>query len=418
MMVEFSVENCRSIKDEIILSMVASSDKSLKSNKIETEALTNDELLRSVALYGANASGKSNILLAISDLRQLVMTSHKNQKGEKLPYFPFKIDEDCKSKPTKIQIIFIQNKIRYIYGVSYTDDAILEEYLYYFPKGRRALIFERGQDIKDFKVAFDKGRQNAIMKQTNGNVLYLSRSTQLNYEKISLVFDWFKDTLFVLGSTNQGHLRDFTFDMLNAGDENVKKEILKALTEADLGIDDIRTETVSEEIKLKFPDETPNEVIDYFEQKIGQTTDFRKVFTYHKNVPFDLLSEESDGTKRMFDLVGPWIAALKNGKVLVVDELDTKLHHMLSAYLVKLFHDQTQNTQSAQLIFSNHDINLLDQELFRRDQIWFTEKNPLYGNTDLYSLVEFRQRKDADLKKGYLTGRYGALPFIKDNRIF
>jgi AAA15 family ATPase/GTPase len=128
--------------------------------------------------------------------------------------------------------------------------------------------------------------------------------------------------------------------------------------------------------------------------------------------------EESEGTQRLFSLIGLWIDSLNNGRVLVVDELDTKLHHLLNVFLIKLFNDSTQNKNNAQLIFTTHNTNLLDQDIFRRDQIWFTEKNPSKGSTDLYSLIEFSPRKDKDIQKGYLTGRYGAIPFISDDRIF
>ena len=138
----------------------------------------------------------------------------------------------------------------------------------------------------------------------------------------------------------------------------------------------------------------------------------------HKGIAFDFYSEESEGTKRMFSLIGHWIDALRNGKILVIDELDTKLHHLLNVFLINLFHDPTQNKNNAQLIFTTHNINLLDQDIFRRDQIWFTEKDGETGASDLYSLVEYSPRKDKDIQKGYLAGKYGALPFIKDNRIF
>ena len=138
----------------------------------------------------------------------------------------------------------------------------------------------------------------------------------------------------------------------------------------------------------------------------------------HKNVSFDLW-EESDGTQRMFSLIGPWIDALKNGRVLVVDEIDTKLHPKLNEFLIKLFHDETQNKKNAQLIITTHNTNLLDiQDIFRRDQIWFTEKNNKTGATDLYSLVEFSPRKDKNIERGYLAGKYGAIPYIGDYRIF
>jgi len=391
--------------------MLASSDKSLPSNLISTENANNIKLLKSAVIFGANASGKTNVLLALLNLKRLVTQSHQFQKGTPLYYNPFKLDNDYSSAPTKYEILFIKNSIKYFYELSYNKENIIEECLYYYPKGRKSTIFER-RDSSDYKFTIDIKKQTSFADQTLNNILYLSRSTQLNYEKTVNAFNWFKDDLFIIGPTNQIILQAFTADMLN--DYSSKKIILKALKEADIDIDDIdaKVELISNN---DLPKDMPEEIKNLILMGKGEPKNI-EIKMKHKDIYFDFI-EESEGTQRIFSLIGPWIDALKNGKILIVDELDTKLHHFLNEFLIKLFHDERQNLNNAQLIFTTHNINLLDQSLFRRDQIWFTSKTPEKFCTELYSLLEFKQRKDIDIKKRYLFGRYGAIPFIKNNRI-
>ncbi|MCK4614286.1 MAG: AAA family ATPase [Thermoplasmata archaeon] len=415
-LIEFSIENYRSIRDRVTLSLVAASDRSLDNNLIRHEALKKDRLLRTAVIYGANASGKSNVLRALHDLRHLITTSHEYQKGGKIPYNPFKLDEEWRTRPTNLEVVFIKNGIKYIYGVSFTAEKVIDEYLYYYPRGRIARIFQR-KNTSDYRFTIDAKEQRFFAEKTPDNVLYLSRATQLNYEKTSAAFEWFRDDLRIIGPINPEI--DITIDMLK--DENSKKLILKALTEADLGIDDIigtvQNTSVNDLIKAKKLSDRISGDTQIVINEDGSIIEI-KIGTLHGKVSFDFFEEESEGTQRMFSLIGPWIDALQNGKVLVVDELDTKLHHLLNVFLIKLFHDPTQNKKGAQLIFNTHNTSLLDRNLFRRDQIWFTERDPESGKTELFSLAEFKPRKDKDLKKGYLTGRYGALPFIKEGRIF
>ncbi len=431
MLIEFSIENFRSFKEKVTLSLLSSSDKSLDDNLIKTDVLNNYNLLRSEAIYGANASGKSNIVFALNSLKNLVKNSHKFQKGTKIDYSPFKLDKKYLSLPSKFEVIFIKNNIRYVYGVSFTSEKIIDEYLCYYPKGRKALIFER-KDTDNYRFTTDKKEQKFLSEKTLQNVLYLSNSTKLNYRKTSDVFDWFKDTLKIIGTTDHPQLIEDSIESLNK-DKKLKEFILKGLNEADLGIVDISAsiEKVSiedlDEIEIS-PESVPNFKKNFMLKTSGEDIQLinMEIKTIHKvlnkygdelNISFDF-EEESEGTKRLFSLIGLWIDVLRNGRILIVDELDTKLHHLLNILLIKLFHDPTQNKCNAQLIFTTHNTNLLDLDLFRRDQIWFTEKNPSFGNTDLYSLIEFSPRKDKNIQKGYLAGRYGAIPFIGDERIF
>jgi len=337
MLIELNLENYRSIKEEVSLNM------------IKTEVLKEESLLKSAVIYGANASGKTNILLALNFLQMLVMTSHKHQKGNKLPYSPFKLDKQTLSKPTRIRIVFIKNETKYLYEISFNSEKIITECLYSYPNNYKKIIFER-TDTLNYKFIDDEKKQKLIAERTLPNVLYLSKATQENYEVISKVYDWFKDELNVIGPTDHPGLVDITAKMLKSG--SMKELILKAMLEADVGIDDISVDT--KKLKIEdLPKGIPPEIKKLMmndKEEIEQT----KINTIHNGVNFDF-EEESDGTMRLFSLIGPWINALKNGNVLVVDELDTKLHHLLNVFLIKLFHDPTQNKKNAQLIFTTHN---------------------------------------------------------------
>lgn len=427
MLIKFSIENFRSIKENVTLSLVSSSDKSLDNNLITTDILKKDRLLRSAVLYGANASGKSNVILAFDSLRKLVLHSHTFQKGKEISYSPFKLDKKYLSMPTKFEIVFMKNNIRYVYGVSFTNEKIVDEYLCYYPEDRKALIFER-KDTNNYRFTIDVKEQKFISEKTLDNILYLSNSTQLKYKKTSEAFDWFKDSLTTITATESPHWIQRTIELFNK-DKTLKELILKAILEADVGIvdfsatleripiEDSKTQEKIKKIITSLVLEASGErlmLVDMDIKTIHKVLD-EKGNAFDVQFAFD---EESEGTKRMFSLIGPWVDALNKGHVLIVDELDTKLHHNLMVFLIKLFHNPTQNKNNAQLIFTTHNINLLDLNLFRRDQIWFTEKNPNFGSTDLYSLIEFSPRKDKNILKGYLAGRYGAIPFLSDERIF
>lgn len=425
MLIEFSVENYRSFRDKATLSLAASPDNSLPGNLIVSDAMGKDRLLRSAVVYGANASGKSNLLMAIQFLRNLVVRSHGHQKGQRLIHTPFRMDKKSLTRPSKFEIAFMKNGTRYEYSVSLNADRIVDEWLYFFPKGRRAMIFERRNTDK-YDFTKDKAKQTFISESTLDNALYLSTSTQLKYKMTTEAFEWFKDNLKTVLTSDIQLMDHFAVRLVNE-DKKMKEAMLKALAEADVGIEDIdaRIKRVPVSDLGQMPAEFKRILLDNYRPEMGPIEEYR-VTTTHKShgedgeemrVLFDLV-EESEGTRRIFGLMGQWLDALKNGRVLVIDELDVKLHPMLNVFLVGMFHDPTQNKKGAQLVFATHNISLLDQDLFRRDQIWFTERNPETGSSDLYSLVEFSPRKDKNLQKGYLAGRYGALPFIQGHKVF
>jgi hypothetical protein len=418
MLIEFKAENFRSIRDEITFSLLASSDRALEENLIEPDALKkNDRLVKSAVIYGANASGKSNVLLAMLNLQNLVMTSIRNQDGDLLPFEPFKLRTECMSKPSRLSVFFIKNNVRYRYAVSFDRTKIIDEELYYYPNNREALIFER-RNTTEFKFTTDKRVQNDISKRTLSNVLYLSNSAQQNYDKTLEAFKWFREDLRIIGARTLSEQGEYTIRMLNQG-EGSKKAIMGSLERADLGLKDI-VASIEDVEPANLPLEILNQIPRIIDTNIGKWQKI-DINTFHlakdkdgkeHSISFDFNTEESEGTKRFFTLIGPWLNALNKGQVLFVDELELKLHPMLSEHLVKLFHDESYNKNNAQLIITTHNTNLLNDDLFRRDQVWFTEKDADVGNTNLYSLLEFQVRKDQNILKGYLMGRYGALPFI------
>jgi hypothetical protein len=420
MLIEFRVSNFRSIKEEVTLSMAASSDQSHPDNVITYPSPDNERVLRTAAIYGPNASGKSNVIAALAVMQFLVLRSHNYQKGVRLPYFPFKFSEGWRNRPTSFEIDLVEDGIEYSYGIKFNASRITEEHLFHYPKGRKAMVFERHGDEFDFNT--DRKEQQFLSEMTLDNVLYLSRATQMNFDKTVPVIKWFTEGLRVMGPIEmQPRNERYTLEVMERSKET-REAILRAMVAADFGIVgiDAHIKEPSEDEINDMMTQMPNEWKPLLDPAKGRFK-MNDIKMKHRVVGTDgkpeikelMLEEESEGTKRLFTLIGYWIDTLQNGRVVVYDELEVKLHHLLTKFLIGLFQDPEQNKGGSQLIFTSHDIDLMSQEVFRRDQIWFTEKDPDTGSTRLYSLDEFSERKDKDIEKGYLTGRYGALPFLQ-----
>lgn len=399
MIIEFRLKNFKSIKEEAVISFLASADKSHPSNLIRKEGMGNDSLLKTAVFYGANASGKTNVIYGLNNMDKIIIESHNYQKGDPIPFEPFKLDEDHANGVTEYQITFIKNSVKFVYGFSNDDKRIHDEYLYHYPRGKKRIIFER-TDTDQYRFTQEEGKQNFIKDRTPENVLYLSRATQLDYQGTAEAFEWFRFDLGMLGPGDHPLLKQMTSELIYSG--NMKEKILNALKAADLGIDDIIIDRIDVE-KIQ------NDLDKNLRTRSSEI-DTYKIRTIHGGVPFDFNMEESEGTKRMYYLIGSIFEVLEKGGVLVLDDMDQRLHHLLNLFILDLFHDE--GNRKSQLIFTTHDLNLLDQNIFRRDQIWFTEKDPDTGATDIFSLLEYHPRNDANIRKGYLAGRYGALPFV------
>lgn len=420
MLIEFRVKNFRSYKDEQTISMLASFDDSLPGNTTCISEKKDEICLNSAIIYGANASGKSNLVIGISLLRNLVVLSHQHQKGMLLNHHPFRFDPRCVDRPTVFDIQFVKAGIRYDYHLAFTTKEITEESLYHYPNNRRAMIFKR--DGQSYEFNRDKVEQEVISRRTLENTLYLSTSVQFNYKGTMPAFEWFQNDLIVLDTTAMDQLMDRVIERMNHN-KKFKNNILKALRIADLGI--VGVSGKIRDIPLReMEGKLPPQLIGAMTILGAPVKERNLKFTHAVKTEngeeerFDLDAQsESEGTRRLFSMIGPIIEALSEGKTIVIDELDTKLHHDISEWIIGLFHDPTQNLKGSQLIFNTHDIFLLDLSRFRRDQIWFAEKNAESGCTSLYSLAEFHERKDRDILKAYTQGRYGAIPFISPEKV-
>lgn len=413
MLLEFSVGNFLSFKNKVTFSMVASSLKGHEEDNVFS--LSKMDLLKTAVVYGANASGKSNLFSSMGFMKSFVLNSSKeSQSNEKISVQEFKLSSDTINKPSEFEIVFTYEGIPYRYGFIIDTEKVHEEWFYYAPKTKEAKLFERkGQNIV-LGPYFDEGK--GLDKKTRKNALFLSVVDQFNGEKAKKVMEWF-DKFNVISGIRHEHYKRFTVDMLEKIE--YKREIVQFLKNADVGIGDISTiELTDEDLPAKMPKELREIVL---KDRIVSTK--HEVFDHNgKVVSFELLDmdkDESEGTKKLFALSGPIIETLKNGETLVIDELDAKLHPLITRFILNLFQAKEKNPKNAQLIFATHDTNILSNRFFRRDQIWFTEKDE-YSSTDLYSLAEYRMdnekkvRVDATFEKDYIQGKYGGVPYVGD----
>jgi AAA15 family ATPase/GTPase len=423
-LVEFSVKNFRSIKDKVTLSLVASSEEIHPENTF-LDPSGKIRLLKTVAIYGANASGKSNIIGALGAMRSLLLRSHKLQRGDKLDVVPFRLDRETSEQPTEFEVVFIEDGLRYVYGFSADQDRIYEEWLSEADLGGsrvapRVLFQRERQPDGTYKYSLGdywKPKSTRLAQNTIENVLFLAKAVQDNHEKASKVFDWFRHKFRGMsGEPESTSEKLFTAELCER-DESVKDRVLSMLRDADLGISNFvnKSETLAESSEWKMIPATIKEQILKDIGKEPEQTLVKRVVTLHQmagsknGIEFDLKDDESAGTQRFFSLAGPFIHSMMNGNIIFCDELDSSLHPMLTRALVAMVHQHSETP--FQFVFTTHDCALLDAEVFRRDQIWFTEKNDSNA-TELYSLWDIKPRAGENFRKGYLNGRYGAIPFL------
>jgi len=431
MLIEFSVGNALSFKDRVTLSMVAGRDTTLPENVIRNAEGTNLSLLKTAAIYGANASGKSNLVASLMFMRSFVQNSSKEgQKDSPIDVVPFKLYASMPSKPTTLEIIFLHEGIRYIYGFSADSKRIYREWLFSNEKKKMRRLFERIHESRSSTPLFKyssywKGEKKRLEKITRPNALFISVAAQFNNKQAEIVFGWFAKKLRAISDfptyTSEHY---FTCDLAR-NKPTTKAKIIKFLEQADPGIKDFNIKKVSFLESKEFI-QMPEEMKKQFVRNLpkGAKPYTNEITTIHaaidsKAKKIDVLfgfEEESEGTQKLFSISGPWSHVLEKGYTLVVDELDVRLHPLLTRWLIQTFHNQQMNPKGAQLIFTTHDSSLLEKSLFRRDQIWFTEKSA-EGASNLYSLWDFKEgrpRKEENLQKGYLAGRYGAIPILEN----
>jgi len=419
MLINFTVGNYRSFKNEKTLSMEAAPIKEHKDAVISVDKY---KLLPLAVLYGANSSGKSNVLSAFSVMKYVVVNSVKlNPDEEIVPFFPFMLDTKSFELPTSFEVEFLIGTTYYRYGFEYNEKIIATEWLYERLPGEKEynLFLRSGSAYKVSSTRFAEGKGKET--STSDNRLFLSLVAQLRGQKSVKIIEWFSNINFISGLNNSGY-ESFTKQMIQYRLEGFLPAF-NFFQKLQLGFKDIKVKET--DIPSDFKKALVGAPLDVqkklLQERYTELRTTHEIFDESGSVVrLDEFSEEvmeSEGTKKVIELSGPLFDTLLNGKILLVDELDAKLHPILTRNIIMLFNDPQQNKKGAQLIFATHDTNLLNINFVRRDQVWFTEKDP-QESTDLSSLVEFKDeegikvRKDRSLAKDYINGRFGAIPFI------
>jgi len=423
MLIQFSIRNFKTFKEKTVLNMVASNyDKSTREKEnVFRQDDFNLRLLKSSVIFGANASGKSKFIEGLMFMKQFVIRSSKDsQKGEPIEVEPFKLQTDSEKDSSEFEVIFLYKKEMFRYGFEVTNKKVISEWLYHRPKTKEVELFYREkQKFEIHNRNFSKGATLAKEDLIRENALMISVAGQFNDKISGKVLDWFKGLKTISGLDETGYQG---FTMSRTQDPKHKAKILELLKVADLGIQDISLEILD---VSKLPKEMPQALKDMISKKVkDEEAEFiSDVLATHKkfdsnkkhvgDIKFSMDDDESSGTQKFFALTGPVLDSLENGYVLVVDELDSKLHPNLVCKLVSLFNSVEHNPNNAQLIFNTHDTNLLGSGLFRRDQIWFIEKDRI-GVSKLFSLADFKSpvRKNENFEENYIRGKYGAIPFL------
>ncbi len=402
MLIEFTVGNYRSFKDPVTLSMVAanlvSQDKSVDENNVFTVD-SKLSLLKSAAIYGANASGKSNLAKALRFMVLfMVNSSRETQSTDTIGVEPFLLSTETETQASFFELVFLIEGQKYRYGFEATAERVVTEWLYTVPKSRETNLFDRTlTGIKSSKSFQASG----IEPRTRPNALFLSVCAQFNVAIAERILNWLKNNLRITSGLDHGdeYLR-YTISQL--GQSIDRDEIIDLIKGLDLSISDIRVSNQEfkgeQDLKRKPLVKTLHK---RFNSQNEVISDIALFFEFH----------ESEGTQKIFALAGMLIHVLKKGETLIIDELDAKLHPLITRSIIELFHKPESNPNHAQLIFMTHDTNLLSNKIFRRDQIWFTEKDR-YGATALYSLAEYNVRNDASFESDYIKGKYGGIPYI------
>ena len=412
MLLRFAVENHLSICERQELSFAASSLKDRRDGLISCDAVDSRAVVPAVVIYGANASGKTNFVDAISTMKKLVLLSQtKGEPGGGVPRHEFLLDPHYSEKPSCFEIDFVLNGIRYHYGFETTDDAFVSEWLYEIPRAHRRKLFERKEQEFDFG-RWLKGQNHNISMLTRKNSLFLSSAAQNGHELLSRIYKYFQNIAFS-GSISVPGI-EASSQVKGDGLDGRIIEFLKSTNTGVIGYRKKETEISEEsqaihrELKVVF------ERISGGAIQISPDVDkLVEIELAHKGkdegVVYLDLDFESAGTRRLLIILGQTFKALDAGTPILIDELDASLHTYASEAILRLFCSSKTNPNGAQIIATTHDTNLMKSDLLRRDQLWFAEKN-IEGATEIYPLTDIRTRKGDNVELGYLQGRYGAVP--------
>lgn len=420
MLIQFAVENFLSIRDGVYLCLEPSKDIEHPENLVTKGEY---RAVNSIAVYGANASGKSSLFKAITVALVMLRNSNNVQITDKLPVVPFKCDLESRNKPTLFEFIFIaRDDKKYIYGFSATTEKVVEEYLYCYNSVKPTLLFDLKDDVKPKFNRAHKAKLETVYQMNTKNKLFLATATAWNVECTKIPFEWLAEAIDTF--TEVRDLGSIAFEKYRT-DKNREyidftKELLK---QADINISNINVDTKEVMGGAAFPVQIvvqgksfPLDEGKHYDVEI--TTSHTVVNEEGEKTEFQLqFQEESLGTQLLF-IYGPFLKdAFENGKTIVLDEIDKSMHPSLVKFIINLFRNTEINQKGAQLIVTTHETGILSLDIFRRDQIYFTEKDSKTGVTDLYSLDEFSVRKTENIEKGYLMGRYGAIPFLQTEEV-
>ena len=408
MVLEIRLTNFFSINEEVVLDMQAASLQTKESKDLlgNTFVCNDERILKTVAIYGANASGKSNVIKAVRACVQMIFESHNYNENTVFSFTPFKFGGV--GKPSKFYIRFMIEGVEYEYSFTLTNTEIITEELNFYPMGRKKLVFARDErkgpdkkEIYEFRTAIR--RPMDVAANTSKKTLFVSRASQMDREVAKDVFRYFNER-FIL---NYLGYNSYSIESLLNSNKNL---ILKVLKIADSDIVDIRSQHELRPLTTAVFDSQSNQLISRDDIQKPQL----KITTFHKNnpeVPFDFYSEESTGTQEFFHMMLTILNIIRDNKVLLIDEISSGLHVKLVEYILNLFHQ----SESAQLIFSTHNTNLLNMKKIRKDQVYFVNKRD-DGSSDLYSLFDYKDfRETMDAEKAYLQGRFDAIPYIDES---
>ena len=409
MVLEIRLSNFFSIMDEVVLDMQAANIQTKKAKELQGNTFERDgvRLLKTVAIYGANASGKSSIIKAIRACVSMIFTSHNHNENTMFPFVPFKFGGA--DKTSRFYIRFVIDGVEYEYSFELTNREIVREELYHSPNGRRSMVFVRDEskggnrkDVYEFRPVIR--RPMDVVANTSKKTLFISRASQMGREIAQKVFRYFHEH-FILDFYN------YNPDTLEKRLDDNKEQLLNVLRIADSDIVNISSRQELRPFTTAVLDPQNN-------LNILSVDDIQKnqlsITTYHRSnpdVPFDFNTEESDGTRRLFYMMLTILDIVRNNKVLLVDEIEASLHTKLVEFIIALFN----NSESAQLIYTTHNTYLLDGNKIRKDQVYFTNKRE-NGSTDLYSLFDYKDFRDGmDIEKAYLQGRFDAIPYVDES---
>ncbi len=422
MIIDFKFKNFISFADECEFTMLANKDKSNEENLVE---INNNRISKVHLICGANASGKSSLINAIKFIRAYMNKSNILNPGDLIGVDPFKFRDNYINIPSEFSITFLLNGNKYNYTFSCTRQQVLSEKLDVYYTSKATNVFERN-NTNDYKFGKDSKTLNELKDRNPENKLFLITSATWNYEKTKPVVDYFLNNIVAISNIEKVWLS--YMDKIVANDDfyDFKNFCIKILNNADFSIQDFdferrrisdlnnNDETFFDLLKILAKD-NEQKYNKFINSSLYSFVTFHDIIVGTEKKRYDLkLWQESIGTQQVFMLAPILYDVFKFGKAFFVDEIDKSLHPFVVKYLIKLFFNKEVNKNNAQLITNTHDTNLLDLELLRRDEIWFTEKDYKTGKSQIFPLSDFSPRKGENIEKSYLLGRFGAIPFISE----